>query len=152
MNTFLFPQAVQAGIMGRTVLRCAPVGKEGSATQLLESVSVPLVGWDSPASKVTSWQPSPTVVVYEAMQTNILSTVNAAGWNLSIMEFDTEIVLRQEYITSQQIIRESIVKLWVKLVKNIKLWSFIVCPSPQRACHASVGSAGPNELFRNSRP
>lgn len=39
--------------MGRTVLSCAPVGKEGSATRQLGGVSVPLVGWDSPANKVT---------------------------------------------------------------------------------------------------
>lgn len=34
------------------MLSCAPVGKEGSATQQLGSVYVPLVGWDSPVNKL----------------------------------------------------------------------------------------------------
>lgn len=52
MKTCLFPQVVRVGTMGRTVLSCAPVGKEVSATQQLGSVSALLVGWDSPANKV----------------------------------------------------------------------------------------------------
>ncbi len=53
MKTCLFPQVVRVGTMGRTVQSCAPAGRGGSATQLLGGVSVPLAGWDSPASKVT---------------------------------------------------------------------------------------------------
>ena len=53
MKTCLFLQVVWVDSTGRTALNCAPVGKEGSATQLLGSASVPLVGWDSPANKVT---------------------------------------------------------------------------------------------------
>lgn len=39
----LFPQVVRVGTMGRTVLSCAPVGKEGNAIPQLGSVFVPLV-------------------------------------------------------------------------------------------------------------
>lgn len=49
----LFLQVVRVGTMGRTVLSCAPVGKEGSAIQQLGNASVLLAGWDSPANKVT---------------------------------------------------------------------------------------------------
>lgn len=45
-------QVVHMGTTGRTVLSCAPVGKEASATQQLAGVSAALVGWDSPVSKV----------------------------------------------------------------------------------------------------
>lgn len=58
MKTWLFPQGVWVATMGRTVLSCAPVEKEDSATQQLGSVSVSLVGWDSPASKVHSFDQS----------------------------------------------------------------------------------------------
>lgn len=44
-------QVVRVGIMGRTVQRCAPAGREGSATQPPGGVSVLPVEWDSPASK-----------------------------------------------------------------------------------------------------
>ncbi|KAI3353794.1 hypothetical protein L3Q82_005018 [Scortum barcoo] len=44
-------QVVRVGTMGRTVQSCAPVGREGSATQPPGGVSVPPVRWDSPASK-----------------------------------------------------------------------------------------------------
>lgn len=57
MKTCLFPQVVWVGTTGRTVQSSAPVGREGSATQLLGGASVPLVGWDSPANKVTmNWR------------------------------------------------------------------------------------------------
>lgn len=50
----MFLQVVPAGSLVRTALSGAPVGKEGDATQQLESVSVALVGRDSSASKVAS--------------------------------------------------------------------------------------------------
>lgn len=77
MKTCSSLQVVWVDSMGRTALNCAPVGKEGSATQLLGSASVPLVGWDSPANKVTLcwclwllpcavelWHPCPRCLVH----------------------------------------------------------------------------------------
>lgn len=52
VKTWLFPQVVWVDSTGRTVLSCAPVEREASATRQLGSVSVPLVGWDRPANKV----------------------------------------------------------------------------------------------------
>lgn len=52
MKMSYYIQVVQVGTMGRIVPSCAPVEKEGSATQQPGGVSVQLVGWDSPANKV----------------------------------------------------------------------------------------------------
>lgn len=52
-ETCLITQAVRVDTTGKTVVSCAPVETEGNATQQMGRASVPPVGWDSPANKVT---------------------------------------------------------------------------------------------------